>query len=880
VAKTIPEKIELKNYKPAPYVVDSVFLDIRLDARETRVTSRLSLRPNPASAVVEAPLVLDGKMISLKNVSLNGSVVDPSMMSVSDDMLVISSVPQQSFELEVTTTCNPSINTTLSGLYMSSGIFCTQCEAEGFRRITYFPDRPDVMARYTTRIEADLATCPLLLSNGNPKEKGEIAGTGRHYAIWDDPFPKPSYLFALVAGDLDSVRDTFTTMKGRTVELGIHVERGKADRCDWAMESLKTSMRWDEQRFGLEYDLDVFNIVAVPDFNMGAMENKGLNIFNDKYILALPGTATDQDFVNIESIIAHEYFHNWTGNRVTCRDWFQLCLKEGLTVFRDQEFTSDIRSRAVKRINDVKTLRARQFPEDGGPLAHPVRPDSYIEINNFYTPTVYEKGAEICRMLEALIGREAFRKGMDLYFLRHDGEAATVEDFISCMAEASGANLQQFFRWYEQAGTPHLVVEGHHDHTTKTYTLTVEQRTPPTAGEPQKLPLHIPLGIGLVGPNGEDSPLDLDGTGLLNAPLIELREQKKVFRFRNVAKRPVLSLNRGFSAPIHITSNSTAADQLFLMGHDGDSYNRWEASQTRGRALIIANLEGAPQEEDLDGYAKALKLMLGSSELDDAYKALMLGFPTESEIAAAIGRDVDTDAVFGARNSMRSDIGRRLSTQLNLIWAQTMERGPYRPDPEGTARRSLRYAVLQLIMMANREAGIERALADLDTSHSMTAEVGSLTALVQVDCPERQQALDVFHAQHRNDHLLIDKWLMLNAQCPGSDAAKRIDALTRHPDFKWTTPNKVYALFAAFTSGNSTGFNAADGSGYRLVADAVLTLNAINPQVAARIATGFRSCRVLSADRRAAAQRELERILAHSALSRDVFEIASRIAEG
>ena len=511
-----PQPIRLHDYRPVPYLIDSADVEISLEPEATLVRSRLALKANPASVESDAPLVFDGETIVLQRIAIDGVDLDAGQYVVTDSSLTIHAVPQVPFTLEITNTCNPKANSALSGLYMSNGIYCTQCEAEGFRRITYFYDRPDVMTRFTVSMDAPKDQFPVLLSNGNPRASGGIAGTNRHFAVWLDPFPKPSYLFAMVAGDLAAVNDTYTTMSGRHVDLGIYVENGKEDRCGWAMESLKASMRWDETAFGREYDLDVFNIVAVSHFNMGAMENKGLNIFNDKYILALPGTATDTDYVNIEAIIAHEYFHNWTGNRITCRDWFQLCLKEGLTVFRDQEFTSDLRSRAVKRITDVKTLRARQFPEDGGPLAHPVRPTSYIEINNFYTPTVYEKGAEICRMMKTLIGETAFRKAMDLYFARHDGEAATVEDFVHCMADASGRHLGQFFTWYEQAGTPQVIAEGHYDKQARTYTLTLEQLTGATPGQPVKVPLHIPLGIGLVGPEGGDLPLDLVGKGALN----------------------------------------------------------------------------------------------------------------------------------------------------------------------------------------------------------------------------------------------------------------------------------------------------------------------------------------------------------------------------
>jgi aminopeptidase N len=877
---TAPQPIQLAHYKPTPYSIETVSLDISLEPGITLVRSRLHLKPNPSSGETGAALVLDGEKIALQRIALNGLQLSSDQYRVTEQSLTIPKVPQEPFSLDIETTCDPQANTELSGLYISNGIFCTQCEAEGFRRITYYLDRPDVMARFMVRLEADRQQYPVLLSNGNPSTHGPVGDGARHFMVWDDPFPKPSYLFALVAGNLGSVRDAFTTASGRKVELNIYVEKGKEDRCAWAMESLKASMRWDETRFGREYDLDVFNIVAVSDFNMGAMENKGLNIFNDKYILALPTTATDLDYSHIERIVAHEYFHNWTGNRVTCRDWFQLCLKEGLTVFRDQEFSSDMRSRSVKRINDVKTLRARQFPEDGGPLAHPVRPTSYIEINNFYTPTVYEKGAEICRMMQTLIGNDAFRKGMDLFFIRHDGEAARVEDLVSCMADASGRDLTQFFRWYEQAGTPRVLAETNYDPVSKVYTLTLEQHTPATPGQDNKLPLHIPLGIGIVGPDGEDMPLDLKDRGVLNTPLLELTETRQVFHFRNVARRPVLSLNRGFSAPVQLAVNTPAEDQLFLMKHDRDSFNRWEAGQMRARSLILQQHAGNGREDDLADYANALRSVLEDESLDGEFKALMLGLPTEGEIAAIIGKDVDTDAVHAARDQVRLELGTALKPVLSRIWQQTEDRGPYSTDQKAMARRSLRYSALALLIFGDRSNAISAAMAEFEQASHMTAETGVLGALVQIECPEREAALDLFHARHRKDPLLLDKWLLFNALCAGDGAAGRVTRLTDHPDFSWTTPNRVYALIAGFTAGNSAGFNTASGEGYRAVADAIIRLNDINPQVAARLATGFRSCRVPDANRRGAAEAALDRVLQQPKLSRDVFEIVSRIRRG
>ena len=884
MAQETPPTVYLKDYQPAPYAIDSLSLNFSLEPHATRVTSRLEIKPNPAGTEKNAALALNGEKIKLISLKLDGKQLEASAYSLTDSDLTIPKLPNSPFNLEIETECDPVGNTALSGLYQSNGMYCTQCEAEGFRRITYFYDRPDVMTRYSVRIEASKVLCPILLSNGNYEAGGEIEGTDRHFAIWQDPFPKPCYLFALVAGDLAGVHDSFTTMSGRHVQLGIYVEKGKEDHCAWAMESLKASMHWDETAFGREYDLNVFNIVAVSDFNMGAMENKGLNVFNDKYILALPETATDMDYTNIEAIIAHEYFHNWTGNRITCRDWFQLCLKEGLTVFRDQEFSSDLRSRAVKRIADVKTLRARQFPEDAGPLAHPPRPSSYIEINNFYTPTVYEKGAEICRMMKTLIGDKAFRKAMDIYFERHDGEAATVEDFVACMADASGRDLSQFFKWYEQAGTPGVKVTTSYDQKNKTFDLTLEQKTVPTPGQAEKLPMHIPLRFGLVGTGGEDMPLDLEGVGVLNTPLLELTREKQSFRFRNIVSRPILSINRGFSAPVQIQARVGPDDQLFLMARDRDTFNRWEAGQSLGKDLIISSLKSPDDLSDVMGdigrYAAALKTTLGDRKLDSAFKALMLGLPTEADVAAALVSNVDTDLVLKARDFVRGQLGRKLRDTLLGAWNDTQESGNYEPSPESTGPRSLRYAVLGLLAAGMPDITVDLIQRELASASSMTAEIGALTAMLGIDAPETTLELEKFYARHRNDHLLVDKWFALNAQIPGSGAAARVERLMAHPDFRLSTPNRVYALIGGFTSANLSGFNAADGEGYRVVADTILKLDQINPQVAARMATGFRSWRILNEVRRKAVSGQLERIVSMPNLSRDVFEIISRTLKG
>jgi aminopeptidase N len=869
-----PPTISLKDYQPTAYGISHADLTVSLDAHETVTYSRLTMtvrRPGEA-------LILDGEGLKLLGIDIDGQALGTEAYTYDGSLLTIRA-PTNDFVLTIRQSCNPSTNTALSGLYISNGMFCTQMEAEGFRRFAFYYDRPDVMATFTVRLEAP-KTFPVLLANGNPGESGDIAGTDRHFAVWHDPHPKPCYLFALVAGDLAPVTSHFTTTSGRKVKLGVYVEKGKEDRCEWAMESIKASMRWDEERFGREYDLDQFNVVAVSSFNMGAMENKGLNIFNDKYVLARPDTATDSDYINIEAIIAHEYFHNWTGNRITCRDWFQLCLKEGLTVFRDQEFTADRRSRAVKRIQDVAKLRARQFPEDQGPLAHPVRPSHYIEINNFYTPTIYEKGAELCRMMQTLIGPSAFRKAMDLYFERHDGEAAIVEDFVRCMADASGRDLSQFFRWYEQAGTPVVTVNASYDAKAGSLRLDLSQQQAPTPGQAEKLPLHIPLRIGLLGQDGTDVPLLLNGKGAVIADLIELTEPSQSFTFTGLTEKPVVSINRGFTAPVVLQSNDTEQALLFQMAHDRDGFNRWEAAQGLARALITTWVKNGPKDSPARRFGQALGQVLLDPSADLAFKALMLALPQEAEIAASIGGDADADAIFSAREHLRAIVAGEIRHVLQNTYDATQETGRYRPNPEGTGRRALRYAALSLIAAIDPAAAVVHAQQELSEPSSMTAELGALNAILAVNRPERDALISAFHARHRDDHLLIDKWLLLNAQIPGNDAHQRIAALMNHPDFKLTVPNRVYALIGGFTGNNLTGFNAAHGEGYRIAADAILALDGSNPQVAARTATAFRSWKIFDLPRRAAARAQMERILQTKPLSRDVFEIISRTLIG
>ncbi|MGA7955604.1 MAG: aminopeptidase N, partial [Xanthobacteraceae bacterium] len=715
-----PRPVRLQDYRPPDWLIETVDLDVSLHPTATTVRARLRIKPNAAGT--PAPLVLDGEELKLHSLALDGKPLPPENFVATPDRLTIAQVPNRPFELTIETVVDPTGNTQLMGLYRAGATYCTQCEAEGFRRITYFLDRPDVMAVYTTRVEADKKEAPILLSNGNLIAHGDVAGTARHFAVWHDPFPKPSYLFALVGGNLGCVEDSFTTMSGRKVKLAIHVEPGKEARCAYAMDSLKRAMRWDETAFGREYDLDIFMIVAVSAFNMGAMENKGLNVFNDKYVLASPASATDADYAGIEAVIAHEYFHNWTGDRITCRDWFQLCLKEGLTVFRDQEFTADQRSRPVERISDVRGLRAHQFVEDAGPLAHPVRPEVYREINNFYTSTVYEKGAEVVRMIRTLLGPATFRKGMDLYFTRHDGEAATVEQFVQCFADASRHDMTQFMRWYSQAGTPDIKVAPHYDAQAKTYRLDITQTVPPTPGQPKKEPMVIPLMLGFVGDNGVDLQLVANGQAL-DRGVIEVTQPTQSFLFTEISERPVPSLNRGFSAPIKLTLPVEPDDLRFLAAHDSDPFNRWQAVQTLAMILLKANVTslrgGGPARED-DGLMAALGAILNDAKLEPAYIALTLSPPSEADIARELGGDVDPDAVFAARRKLRAAIGARHGAPLAETYQRMITPGPYRPDAQSAGRRALKNICLDFLAMTETDQAIMRALAQYQNADNMT----------------------------------------------------------------------------------------------------------------------------------------------------------------
>lgn len=866
----------LEDYLPPSHLIDTVDLDVRLAPTATKVRSRLSIRPNPERDEPDLPLVLDGEGLKPGGLLIDGMPPNPEHVTITETSLTFHRPPRTSFTLETTVTIDPSANTALMGLYRSNDVYCTQCEAEGFRRITYFLDRPDVLSVYSVRIEARKGEAPVLLANGNPVEAGDIDGTDRHFAVWHDPHPKPSYLFALVGGDLGLVRDDFTTASGRAVDLRVYVEAGKEDKAGFAMAALKTSMRWDEERFGREYDLDVFSIVAVSHFNMGAMENKGLNIFNDKFILASPETATDTDFANIDAIIAHEYFHNWTGNRITCRDWFQLCLKEGLTVFRDQEYSADIGSRAVERIGDVKMLRHHQFAEDAGPLAHPVRPEQYREINNFYTATVYEKGAEVIRMLKTLIGDDAFHRGMRLYFDRHDGRAATVEDFIACFAEASGRDLDQFMLWYSQTGTPVVTVTANHDASSCTLRLTLEQMVPPTPGQSDKLPLEIPVRLGLLD-DATGAPISLpDGT---TETTVALGKSRDTMTFAGIETPPVLSLMRGFSAPVKIVQQASRKDQLLLLTSDPDPFNRWEAGQRLMRdalAAAVTHLGGGKKPTFDTDVVTAIAALANDANLEPAFRAQLITPPIETEIAQTIGSDIDPDAIHDVREAMLAAIGGVETDGLAALYRSLSSNEPYSPDPVSAGRRALRNTALTLMTVANPACGLDLAGTQFDTADNMTDRFAALALLAHRGGARGADALDMFYERYRTDPLVIDKWFALKATTPSPGSLAIVSDLIAHPAFNWETPNRVRSVVGAFAEGNPTGFNRTDGAGYDFVADAVLKLDAANPQVAARLLASFRSWRMLEDGRRAKAETALRRIAVRAGLSADVADIAQR----
>ncbi|MFM8608184.1 MAG: aminopeptidase N [Hyphomicrobiales bacterium] len=864
--------IRLKDYTAPDWRIESVHLDITLDDNRTRVVARSVF--TPASNVVK-PLVLDGDELVLESIALDETLLSQNDFKIDASTLTIPSPPARRFTLTVTTRLDPAANTKLMGLYRSSGNYCTQCEAEGFRRITYFLDRPDIMSVYTTRITAKKSEAPILLGNGNKIEEGDLK-EGWHYAVWHDPHPKPSYLFALVGGQLGKVGGQFVTQSGRKVDLGIYVEVGKENRAAYALDALIRSMKWDEAVFGCEYDLDVFNIVAVSDFNMGAMENKGLNIFNDKYVLASPESATDTDYLNIEAIIAHEYFHNWTGNRITCRDWFQLCLKEGLTVFRDQEFTSDQRSRAVKRIADVRNLRAQQFVEDGGPLAHPVRPHEYREINNFYTPTVYEKGAELIRMLKCLIGPNHFKKGMDLYLSRCDGMAATVEDFIACFEEVNGQSLAHFSKWYQQAGTPHVTIHEIFEEQTGRWTIKFSQSTAPTPGQPTKDPVVIPIALGFLDKEGQDLKLSPRDGGLSHDVYV-LKDREGQLVFDGLKTKPILSAFRAFSAPVIVHQNTSESENLIRLAHDSDSFNRWQAAQNIASTILKTDVEDLRSGKSFKphlSFAEALQAVLRGQ--DHAFIAQILAIPSESDIAREIGKDIDPDAIRDARLALRKSLGEALSNSLQSLIASLSTKDSYTPDAKSAGRRALRLIALDLLSRGRPDIGLpisERLYHDAD---NMTDRFGALSILAQHRGPTRERALDDFAQRFEMDPLILDKWFSLQASIPEHETLDRVKNLMSHPGFSKSNPNRLRALVDSFAMANPSQFHRADGAGHEFVADIVIETDRSNPQVAARLLGAFKSWRSLESKRRAYAKKALEHIAAQENLSSDVADIVTR----
>ncbi|MBC8520292.1 MAG: aminopeptidase N [Gammaproteobacteria bacterium] len=852
-----PETTYLSSYTPPNHLVPEVRLFFDLGEDETRVKASLKIVASP-DGESGAPLVLSGGGQELISLQLDGASLGDDRFQRDGDTLTISDVPDE-FVLQMETRLYPKKNKSLEGLYRSGPIFCTQCEAEGFRKIIFFPDRPDVMSKFSVTIAADPKLCPVMLSNGNQTGHSGYPD-GRHWVSWEDPFPKPAYLFALVAGKLQGIQDQFKTASGRDVTLRIFTEPHNVDKCDHAMVSLRRSMAWDEKVYGREYDLDLFNIVAVDDFNSGAMENKSLNIFNSKFVLARPETATDVDYLNIEAVIGHEYFHNWTGNRITCRDWFQLSLKEGLTVFRDQEFTADHNSRAVKRIQDVRLLRSAQFVEDSGPMSHPVRPDHYIEIRNFYTVTVYEKGAEVVRMQHALLGEESWRKGMDLYFKRHDGQAVTVEDFVRCMEEASGRDLSHFMSWYRQKGTPQLQASWSHDPESETMTLTLEQLPPESLSDEERegwQPHHIPVAVGILSATtGEDLLPE-------TTRMVELQERSESFRFEGVPADAVPSILRGFSAPILLQTAHTEEQQLFLMAHDSDQFNRWDAGQQIAESLLLKWVgESAPEMDE--AWLNAIGELLADGEKDPAFIAETLMLPGERWLAEKM-EVVDVVAIHQAREFAIRAIAERYQQEMVELY--------HKLDPEMIAGRTLRNQLLGMLMRLGSDDVVDMAVTQLEQAENMSDEMGALSALEQVDLPQRTSALNNFYDKWRDERLVVDKWFALQAGSQLPDAMNRVEALLNHPDFDITNPNRVRSLVGVFAHGNQLHFHDADGRGYRFLADQVLRLDKFNSQVAARMVGAFNQWRRYDDGRQSLMRAQLQRIADREGLSRDVYEI-------
>lgn len=864
--------VRREEYTAFPWQIDEFRLNFEIDSKITTVQADIAVR-NISAGSGASEIVLQGKSLELVRVKLDGRDLNAGEYAVDADQMVIFSCPTECL-ISTEVRIRPRENTTLDGLYSSGDFLLTQCEAEGFRKITYFPDRPDVMTRYDVTVTANRSQFPVLLSNGNAVGSGEFED-GRHWARWVDPFRKPSYLFALVAGDLQYIEDHFTTRSGRKVTLRVYVEKKNIDKCDHAMASLVRSMKWDEDRFGLEYDLDIYNIVATDDFNMGAMENKSLNIFNSKFVLGRPETATDSDFQAIEGVIGHEYFHNWTGNRVTCRDWFQLTLKEGLTVFRDQEFTSDMQSRAVKRIQDVRDLRSRQFPEDDGPMSHPIRPDEFCEINNFYTMTVYQKGATIIRMFHTLLGEDGFQKGMKLYFERHDGQAVTCDDFLAAMADANGVNLDEFGKWYGQSGTPEVTVRTEYDAGNRNLTLHLGQRTPPTHDQALKQPLVIPFAMGLLSESGEQIPLRLagDDTPATFTRVLLLKEEQQTFVFEDIGHQPIPALLRNFSAPVKLVYAYTATELAVLMKHDPDAFVRWEAAQLLAQKEIMSNRQ---RLQDGDGMqlgpelTSAFEALLGDRSSDQALLAQAMMLPGEDYLADQM-QVIDIDGIHAARKFVKRELAAHFSAQFETLYGDLNHGQAYDLTARAIAGRSLKNLCLSYLVELG--TGVNLALQQLSSSDNMTDTLAALSCLVRSGAVQAEAELELFAEKWQQDALVMDKWFALHATRPGAATVEKVAALLNHPAFSLTNPNKVRALIGAFAMSNPTGFHAATGAGYRFVADRVIELQRINPQIAARITSAFNHWKRYDPVRSRLMQAELQRIAATPELSSDVAEI-------
>lgn len=861
------QPIFLKDYEVPDYCIDQVDLTFQLEESFTLVKAHLTLRVNPNHPQANSDLVLVGEDVELVSIAMNGQLLTHAQYTVAPLSLTIFAVPRE-FTLDIVTRIYPQKNTALSGLYQSSGNFCTQCEAEGFRRITYFLDRPDVMAIYRTTLIADEKRYPVLLSNGNRVAEGK-GDSGKHWVTWEDPFKKPCYLFALVAGDLEWIEDFFVTQSGRKVTLRIYVEKGNRDQCAHAMQALKKAMRWDEVHFGREYDLDIFMIVAVSDFNMGAMENKGLNIFNTQYILAKPDTATDMDYVHVESVIAHEYFHNWTGNRITCRDWFQLSLKEGLTIFRDQSFTADTTSKTVARIHDVNDLRNSQFIEDAGPLAHPVRPESYIEINNFYTATVYNKGAEVIRMQKTILGDELFRKGMDLYFSRHDGQAVTIEEFVKAMEDASGIDLKQFRLWYSQAGTPVIIVQDAYDENKKTYTLTITQHCPPTPGQTEKKPFFIPIKIGLLDQKGKK----------IAQEIVQLKDQKQIFHIEHVNEKPMVSLLQEFSAPVKVRFNYSDADLLFLFKHDFDLFNRWEAGQTFAVNLILRLIDDYRQNKPLhipENYTDTLKQVYQSLQHDKLLLAEMLTLPSEKYLAEQM-QVIDVEGIHFVREWVMLQIANALKEEWLAAYTENHVKA-FEFDMQAMGKRYLKNTSLYYLTLLEDGVGMDLVAKQFHNAltHNMTDTMAALKVLSNIASAERTHAIQAFYDHWQHDPLAMDKWFSIQASAKLPDTLTIVQQLMQHPAFDLKNPNKVYALIGAFGHRNPINFHKITGEGYQFLAECVLKLDALNPQIAARMVKPLVDWKRFDQKRQLLMRQQLEIILQNTSLSNDVYELVSK----